>query len=82
MLRLVPSVKRFFLKIIGNGVKLLVVILIVLVFMGWFAIVSMQFFGYLEPAEGCGRFGSDQFRDVFHVSLQFMHPVFNILQSI
>lgn len=49
--------------------RLLIVVLLVLVFLVWFAVVSMQIFGYLEPEEGCERLGSDMFRDFLHVSL-------------
>ena len=68
-MRLVPQMKKFFFRIIGDGVRLVIVILLVLIFLVWFAVISMQLFGYLVPEEGCGRLGSDQFRDFFHVSL-------------
>ena len=49
--------------------RLLIVVLLVLVFLVWFAVVSMQIFGYLKPVEGCERLGSEMFRDFLHVSL-------------
>ena len=68
-IRLVPPLKRFCLKIFGSGLKLFVVFLIVAVFLLWFAIISMQIFGYLSTEEECSRFGSDQFGNIFKVSL-------------
>ena len=44
------------------------VFVIVAVFLLWFAIVSMQIFGYLDAEEQCSRFGSDQFGNIFKVS--------------
>ena len=75
-IRLVPPLKRFFLKILGGGLKLLVVFLIVAVFLVWFAVVSMQIFGYLDTEEVCDRFGIDQFGNFFNVGLYlsyFLH---------
>lgn len=60
--------RRFFSTIIGDGVRLLIVVLLVLVFLVWFAVVSMQLFGYVQPQEGCERLGTDMFRDFPHVS--------------
>lgn len=70
-MRLVLVLRRFVSSIIGDGVRLLIVVLLVLVFLVWFAVVSMQIFGYLEPAEGCERLGSAMFRDFLHVSLVY-----------
>ena len=42
--------KKFFLKILGDGTRLFVVILITLVFLVWFAVINMQLFGYLTVA--------------------------------
>ena len=67
--QIVPSLKRFFFKILGGGLKLFVVFLIVVIFLVWFAVVSMQIFGYLDTEEACERFGSDQFGDFFSVNL-------------
>ena len=69
VLRLVPQMKRFFATIIGDGVRLLVIVLIVLVFLVWFAVISMHIFGYMEPEPQCERLGPDSFRDFLHVSL-------------
>lgn len=67
-LRLVREMRQFFSSIIGDGIRLLIVVLLVIVFLIWFAVVSMQIFGYLAPEAGCERVGSDQFRDFLHVS--------------
>lgn len=67
-LRLVPQMKRFFSRIIGDGFRLLIVVLIVLVFLGWFAVISMQLFGYVEPRPGCENLDSVLFRDFLRVS--------------
>lgn len=61
--------KKFVSKILGDGAQLIIVVLIVIVFLVWFAVVNMQLFGYIEPEERCERLGSDSFRDFFHVSL-------------
>lgn len=69
-LNLSSHMRKFFLSIIGDGIRLLIVILIVLVFLIWFAIISMLVFGYLKAEPECKeRVGSDLFRDFFHVSL-------------
>lgn len=49
----------------------MVVFLIVAVFLVWFAAISMQIFGYLNPEPGCERFGSDQFGNFFNVIVLF-----------
>lgn len=68
-IRLFPPLKRFVFKILGGGLKLLVVFLIVAVFLVWFAVVSMLVFGYLEPQPECERFGVDEsFGNFFRVS--------------
>ena len=67
--QLIPPLKRFCFKLLGGGLKFFVVFLIVSIFLVWFAVVSMQIFGYLDTEEACERFGSDQFGDFFSVSL-------------
>ena len=67
--QLIPPLKKFCLKLFGGGLKFFVVFLIVSIFLVWFAVVSMQIFGYLDTEESCERFGSDQFGDFFSVSL-------------
>ena len=74
-IRLVPPLKRFCLKIFGSGLKLLVVFLIVAVFLIWFAIVSMQLFGYLDTEDECSRFGNDQFGNIFKVCCSYCYLV-------
>lgn len=50
--------------------KLLVVFLIVAVFLVWFAVVSMQIFGYLDSEPECNRFDTDEsFGNFFYVRL-------------
>ena len=56
LLRLFPAVKKFFLKILGDGTRLFVVILMTLIFLVWFAVINMQLFGYLRPELGCRNF--------------------------
>ena len=69
-IRLFPPLKRFVFKILGGGLKLLVVFLIVAVFLVWFAVVSMQIFGYLDSEPGCDRFNIDEsFGNFFYVRL-------------
>jgi len=60
-------VKKFFLKILGDGTRLLVVILMTLVFLVWFAVINMQLFGYLQPVIECSRVGN-HFSGLFDVS--------------
>jgi hypothetical protein len=58
----------FVFKILGGGLKLLVVFLIVAVFLVWFAVVSMQIFGYLDSEPECERFDIDEsFGNFFYV---------------
>lgn len=45
----------------------MVVFLIVAVFLVWFAVISMQIFGYLNAEPACDRFGVDQFGNFFNV---------------
>lgn len=69
-IRLFPPLKRFVFKILGGGLKLLVVFLIVAVFLVWFAVVSMQIFGYLDSEPECDRFDIDEsFGNFFYVRL-------------
>lgn len=69
-IRLFPPLKRFVFKILGGGLKLLVVFLIVAVFLVWFAVVSMQIFGYLDSEPGCDRFDINEFfGNFFYVRL-------------
>lgn len=69
-IRLFPPLKRFVFKILGGGLKLLVVFLFVIVFLVWFAVVSMQIFGYLDTEPECERFGTDDsFGNFFYVRL-------------
>ena len=69
-IRLFPPLKRFVFKILGGGLKLLVVFLIVAVFLVWFAVVSMQIFGYLDSEPDCDRFDIDvSFGNFFYVRL-------------
>lgn len=68
MLRLFEVMKNFVSTIIGDSTRLLTVVLIVVIFMVWFAVVSMVLVGYLRPEQECERIGSDRFRDFFHVS--------------
>ncbi len=49
--------------------RMLTVVLIVAIFLVWFAVVSMVLVGYLRPEDQCERIGSERFRDFFHVSL-------------
>ena len=67
-LRLFDAIKRFMFKTIGDGSRLLVVLVLTLVFLMWFSVVSMQFFGYLEPKPECVITGADQFSNVLLVS--------------
>ena len=66
LLRLFPAVKKFFLKILGDGTRLFVVILMTLVFLVWFAVINMQLFGYLRPEPECRNF-DNQFRGLTNV---------------
>ena len=73
-LRLFPQMKHFFITIFGDGARLIIVVLIVLVFLIWFAVVSMQIFGYMVPDPECERLGSDSFRDFLHVRTTGVRP--------
>ena len=66
LLRLFSAVKKFFLKILGDGTRLFVVILMTLVFLVWFAVINMQLFGYLRPEPDCENF-DNQFRGLTNV---------------
>ena len=65
-LRLVPQMRKFFSTFIGDGVRLVIVVLLVVVFLVLFAVLSMQLFGYLDPQPGCEP--TDYFRDFIYVS--------------
>lgn len=83
-IRLFPPLKTFVFKILGGGLKLLVVFLIVAVFLVWFAVVSMQIFGYLDSEPECGIFDIDEsFGNFFYVRVVVfcMHDFYVCLHS-
>ena len=67
LIRLSKTFKRFFFKIIGDGTKLLVIILITGGFLVVFAMINIQLFGYLEPKEECNSIGKGHFDNFFLV---------------
>ena len=71
LLRLFSAVKKFFLKILGDGTRLFVVILMTLVFLVWFAVINMQLFGYLRPEPECENF-DNQFSGLTNVSISLI----------
>ena len=68
LLRSHRTVKRFFFKIVGDGTKLLVIIVLTGLFLMFFAIINMQFFGYIEPKSQCRDF-DNHFENFFLVWL-------------
>ena len=48
-----PRLRKFTQQITGDGTQLVVVTLITLFFLIWFAVINMQLFGYLSPKENC-----------------------------
>lgn len=67
LLRAFKTIKRFFFKIIGDGTKLLVIILLTGVFLMSFAVINVQLFGYLQPSNMCKEIANDYFRNFFLV---------------
>ncbi len=67
-----PLINQFFKRVFGNGSRLIMVTVAVLVLLGVFSVVAVQVFGYLPVETGCERTGSGQFSDFFTVSLQSM----------
>ena len=72
ILRLNISMKKFLFKVLGGGTRLAVVILMTLVFLIWFSVISMQFFGFLNPMEGCERVSDGHFDNFLQVH-QLIH---------
>ncbi len=68
-----PLINQFFKRVFGNGSRLIMVTVAVLVLLGVFSVVAVQVFGYLPVEPGCERTGAGQFSDFFTVSLQSLH---------
>lgn len=61
LLRSFKTIKRFFFKIVGDGTRLFVIILLTGIFLMIFAVINVQLFGYLEPSSQCKNNHFDNF---------------------
>ena len=69
LLRAHHTIKKFFFKIVGDGTKLLVIILLTGIFLVFFAVINMQLFGYIVPSKECKAFGNGPFENFFVVRM-------------
>ena len=79
LLRTHHTINNFFFKIVGDGTKLLVIILLTGIFLMFFAVINMQLFGYIEPSNECKAIGDGHFDNFFLViCTKFMRQNFFI----
>ena len=69
LLRAHHTIKKFFFKIVGDGTKLLVIILLTGIFLVVFAVINIQLFGYIAPSQECKAFGNGPFENFFVVCM-------------
>ena len=68
LIRVHHTIKDFFFKIVGDGTKLLGIILLTGIFLMLFAVINIQLFGYIEPSNECEEFG-EHFDNFFLVCM-------------